>query len=103
MEEKQPNNKTLKRGALLLLILAFILFNVSKLFNYIGSKHTVDTVLYPTVRKTSSDSLIKEAQKKIDSVVYINDSMQKLLVIRDTELKGKSDTIAKLFKKKTLK
>jgi hypothetical protein len=98
-EEKKRNSTGIKKGALLLLALAFILFNASKLFSYIGTKHTVDTEPYVSVPKTFSDSLVKDKQKKIDSLQQLNDSAQRKLIIQDTLLLKKSDTI-RLLKKK---
>lgn len=102
MEEKKANYTGIKKGALLVLALAFILFNASKLFRYIGTKHTVDTEPYTTVPKTLSDSLVKDSRKKADSLQQLNDSTQKKLTIEDTLLLKKSDTI-KLLKKKGIR
>lgn len=103
-KEKTPTDySSLKKGALLLLILAFILFNASKLFTYIGAKHTVDAEPYPTVRKTLSDSIVGQMQKKLDSVNQINDSIGKKIIVLDTVLQKKTDTIAKQLKRKPLK
>lgn len=83
-------------------VLAFILFNASKLFNYMGVRHTVDTgpdIEGQNMPKSAYDSIVKDAQKKLDAEKVQNDSLEKVIVAKDTNLKKVTDTVAMLIKK----
>src|ERR1700722_6260466 len=102
-EEKKKNYTAIKKGAIIAFVLAFILFNASKLFNYLGTKHTVDTgpdTEDQNIPKTKYDSLAKDAQKKLDIAMLRNDSLQKIIMLKDTDLKKVSDSLAIFVKKK---
>jgi hypothetical protein len=104
-EEKKKNYTAIKKGAIIAFVLAFILFNASKLFNYLGTKHTVDTgpdTEDQNIPKTKYDSLAKDAQKKLDIAMLRNDSLQKIIMLKDTDLKKVSDSLAIFVKKKPL-
>ena len=101
-EEKKRNYTAIKKGAIVVFVLAFILFNASKLFNYLGTRHTVDTgpdIEVQNVPKSVYDSIMKDAQKKLDIEKLQNDSLQKVIVAKDTDLKKVADTVAMLIKK----
>ena len=103
-EGKKRDYTTIKKGAIVVFVLAFILFNASKLFNYMGTKHTVDTgpdIEGQNMPKSVHDSLVKVVQKKLDAEKLQNDSLNKVIVAKDTDMKKVRDTIAILTKKKT--
>lgn len=103
-EDNKGKYMAIKKGALVVFILAFILFNASKLFNYLGTRHTVDTgpdVEDQHVSKTKYDSLVNDEQKKLNIVMQRNDSLQKIIAVKDTSLKKVSDSLAIFVKKKS--
>jgi|GEM_PF-4052239 len=101
-EEKKKNYTAIKKGAIVVFVLAFILFNASKLFNYLGTKHTMDTgpdSEGQNVPKSVYDSLVKDAQKKLEAEKLQSDSLRKIIVTKDTDMKKVTDTVAMLIKK----
>lgn len=102
-EKKKKDYSTLSKGIIIVLVLALILFNASKLFTYIGSKHTVETGPPPegtVVTKAENDSLMELMQGKLDVSKHQNDSLRSVIVEKDTELQKKSDSIVKAIKRK---